>query len=411
LKNIPSPTLCFCLLFIFPIESSAQWIKTNEGFGGVIYSLVVKDTNLFAGTRDNGVILSTNDGINWTAINKGLLDTNILTLVIKGTDIFAGTHDGGIFRSTDNGGNWNAVNIGLTCTHVYALAANESNLFAGTQPGGVFCSTDNGTNWTTVNSGLTDTIIWSLAIKGENLFVGTLDSGVFISTNNGTSWTPVNSELKNTWIKTLVVNGNNLFAGTNYSGVFVSTNNGTTWSPINAGLTDKWVNALTVSDTKLFAGTDHAGVFLSTNNGSNWIDVNSGFSGFGASSVHAFAVNGPNLFAGTYWGFVWKRPISEMITSVEQANSRLPERFILFQNYPNPFNPTTTISFSVPSKSFVSLKIFDGLGRELSILFSEELVAGTYSKEWDAGDLSSGVYFYRLQIGSLTETKKLVLLR
>ncbi|MEW6655066.1 MAG: T9SS type A sorting domain-containing protein, partial [Bacteroidota bacterium] len=88
-----------------------------------------------------------------------------------------------------------------------------------------------------------------------------------------------------------------------------------------------------------------------------------------------------------------------------------PTHFNLEQNYPNPFNPATTISFSLPSKTFVSLKVFDALGREVSILVSEELPAGTYSSQWNASGLPSGVYFYRLQAGSFVDTKKLILLK
>jgi hypothetical protein len=100
-----------------------------------------------------------------------------------------------------------------------------------------------------------------------------------------------------------------------------------------------------------------------------------------------------------------------MITSVARLSTDLPTHFILNQNYPNPFNPTTTITFALPVKSFVSLKIFDALGREVETLLAEELSVGTYSKQWDASGLPSGVYFYRLQAGSFMETKKLLLLR
>jgi hypothetical protein len=88
-----------------------------------------------------------------------------------------------------------------------------------------------------------------------------------------------------------------------------------------------------------------------------------------------------------------------------------PERFALVDAYPNPFNPSTTISFTLPSRSFVALKIFDLLGREVATIFSEEMSAGSYSKQWNAAKISSGIYFYRLQAESFTETKKLVLLK
>ncbi|HMQ67692.1 MAG TPA: T9SS type A sorting domain-containing protein [Ignavibacteria bacterium] len=88
-----------------------------------------------------------------------------------------------------------------------------------------------------------------------------------------------------------------------------------------------------------------------------------------------------------------------------------PDDFYLSQNYPNPFNPTTIISFNIRSKSFVSLKIFDAMGKVVSDLVSEELPAGMYSPQWDAAGFASGVYFYQLQAGSFTDTKKLLLIR
>ena len=95
----------------------------------------------------------------------------------------------------------------------------------------------------------------------------------------------------------------------------------------------------------------------------------------------------------------------------ETQKNEHPEAFVLFQNYPNPFNPSTSISFALPSKSFVSLKVFDLLGREVATLMNGQKPAGTYTQKWYAGNFPSGVYFYRLQAGSFTVTKKLLLLR
>ena len=106
-----------------------------------------------------------------------------------------------------------------------------------------------------------------------------------------------------------------------------------------------------------------------------------------------------------------KNPFAAL-TSVEQPTmAREPASYTLSQNYPNPFNPSTTISFSIPAKWFVSLKVYDILGREVAVLVSEQLSAGNHSRLWNAEGLPSGVYFYRLQAGSFTETKKLILLR
>jgi len=89
----------------------------------------------------------------------------------------------------------------------------------------------------------------------------------------------------------------------------------------------------------------------------------------------------------------------------------IPQSIFLSQNYPNPFNPSTTISFSLSSRTYVSVKVFDCLGRYVATLLSAETQPGNHSLEWNACDLAGGVYFYRLQAGTFIETKKLVLLK
>lgn len=98
-------------------------------------------------------------------------------------------------------------------------------------------------------------------------------------------------------------------------------------------------------------------------------------------------------------------------TSGIENETSLPSSLTLHPAYPNPFNSSTVISFSLPSKSSVLLKIFDMMGQEIAVLINEELAAGNHSQQWDASNMSSGVYFYQLRSGSFAETKKLVLLR
>jgi len=98
-------------------------------------------------------------------------------------------------------------------------------------------------------------------------------------------------------------------------------------------------------------------------------------------------------------------------TSVTTDKNDIPKEYSLLQNYPNPFNPSTTISFTLPVESFVNLKIFDVLGREVSSLVNEKKIAGHYSVTVNGSNWPSGVYFYRLQAGTFSETKKLILLK
>jgi hypothetical protein len=101
----------------------------------------------------------------------------------------------------------------------------------------------------------------------------------------------------------------------------------------------------------------------------------------------------------------------DWVTDVQSANNKVPDTYSLSQNYPNPFNPSTTIKYSVPDLSFVNLKIYNLIGQELVELVNEELQRGNYEVTFDAVNLPSGVYFYRLQAGNFVETKKMLLMK
>lgn len=98
-------------------------------------------------------------------------------------------------------------------------------------------------------------------------------------------------------------------------------------------------------------------------------------------------------------------------SSVFGQDETTPVDFILFANYPNPFNPITTFRFALPHRSVVKLDIYNNLGQFVATVVDEELDSGSYEVNWNAGGLSSGVYFYRLHAGEFTTTKKLVLLK
>lgn len=97
-------------------------------------------------------------------------------------------------------------------------------------------------------------------------------------------------------------------------------------------------------------------------------------------------------------------------TSIDQLEI-LATDYFLAQNYPNPFNPTTTIRYSIPEDSHVSLKVFDVLGKEVAVLVNQEQKAGIYTSNFDASNLTSGIYFYTLTANNFTATKKLMLVK
>jgi len=102
-----------------------------------------------------------------------------------------------------------------------------------------------------------------------------------------------------------------------------------------------------------------------------------------------------------------------VITSVspDEDEPNLPTKFNLMQNYPNPFNPSTTIDYSFPHNSVITLKVYDVLGNEITTLVNEEKQAGIYEFEFNAIGLPSGIYFYQLKADDFTKTKKMILLK
>jgi len=102
--------------------------------------------------------------------------------------------------------------------------------------------------------------------------------------------------------------------------------------------------------------------------------------------------------------------VSITVTEVGENPSN-PAAFKLFDNYPNPFNPSTTFKYSLPEASFTSLKIYDAIGNEVAVLVDELKSAGTHQIKFNAVGLSSGIYYYTIQAGSFSETRKLVLMK
>jgi hypothetical protein len=161
-------------------------------------------------------------------------------------------------------------------------------------------------------------------------------------------------------------------------------------------------NTQTTGMSSGYGNIIHGGTFSGSGLSTAEMHHSSSFSGWDFSTVWSISPSFNN-------GYPYLTP--NVITSVEVAAVGTPKTFSLLQNYPNPFNPTTTISFNLSSRSFVSLKVFDLSGREVATIVSEEISAGNYSRQWNATNMPSGIYFYQLHSGNYSGTKKLVLLR
>ena len=138
-------------------------------------------------------------------------------------------------------------------------------------------------------------------------------------------------------------------------------------------------------------------------------------SSFAKDQIPAVSSNGSPLFDQRGFQRIGDYDIGAFelseISDVTLSDESLPKIFNLNQNYPNPFNPITTVQYSIPQRSNVTLKVYDVLGNEIAELVNEEKGMGVYSVSFDASNLASGIYLYKIQAGSFVETKKMILLK
>ncbi len=365
------------------------------------FSLLVENTGkILVGTLGSGIYSSEDQGLSWLQTPPDSVSEDVFSLVENNATQFAGT-DEGVFSSTD-GTHWSNVSNDQIAGSAYAVSVSSTgSIFAGTNFG-VYRSTDNGVTWN--QSGLSGYQVFFLATSADGrTYAGSKSNGVFVSTDNGATWK--SRGVVRDDIEALAVNDSGMvFVGV-YGGILLSRNGGLSWQEKDFG--KSYVNAIAFYSLRtIFVGT-YEGVYASYDNGNTWQLLNT--VGLGQTFTLSLALdNNGDLFAGTYQGGVYRTV--QAFTSVE-TKILSPSAFRLDQNYPNPFNPTTTVSFIISHSSFVNLRVYDVLGREVATLVNEVLPPGSYVKTWNAAGVASGIYFYRLTSGSYREIKKMLYLR
>jgi hypothetical protein len=190
--------------------------------------------------------------------------------------------------------------------------------------------------------------------------------------------------------------------------IYLSQDTGKTWTGL--GLDFELSTAIATSGQNVFVSSQGGGIFHTSDGDNHWVRENLGLHG-DDKVVFDLAIASDNLIMACPSGF-WHRPLSEMITSVRAPDTkRLPTSYALNQNYPNPHNPSTTIKYTLPHASHVTLRIYDILGRVAAELVNGMQEAGYKSAQFDASGLASGIYFYRLQAGAYVETKNLLFMK
>lgn len=206
-----------------------------------------------------------------------------------------------------------------------------------------------------------------------------------------------------------------------------STDAGATWEP-DYLLADTYYNAIAPSVTcngpnvhlvwnEVLASISELYHKFSTDHGVNWGIDNRLTKPLLDAGPPSIAISGEKLHvvwsdksAGNTEIYYLHNPNGNAI-GIQNIGTEVPGEYSLFQNYPNPFNPATKIKFGIPDPGFVTLKLFDILGQETAILLSKHLLPGTYEISWDGSNFAGGIYFYRMQAGEFTTTKKMILLK
>ena len=326
-------------------------------------------------------IKTTNGGINWTSVQ--LPDTTIVVYTVYFTDsltgfvgAFGGLGGGMILRTTNSGLNWTQSEIDTAVCSFLPIYKIDFRGLAGLACGGIFDI--QGAAWTSTDGGLR----WKAqCVAPEPIFnIMWLDSLTAIGTGG-------DPEFFSSIIRTSDGGNNWVYDTTGRWGIGQNLAYRTpadVWIPL--GFSARWAHSIDSTRT--------------------WLEELSPDS----SSIYAAVF----LDTLTGWSFGTGGAIYRYDTSmigVKNNQNYLPREIKLYQNFPNPFNPKTTIRFEVIKTSRVKIILYDLLGKELRLLTDEIRTPGIYSVSFSSAGLSSGVYFYRIQTGAYSESKKMVILK
>lgn len=390
---------------------------------------------IYAASRDSGVYKTTNGGSNWVNANNGINHTFIRAIGVhpqKRNIILAGSFYSGLYRSSNAGLNWDYVSD-VNDTTILAITFDRRSgdtVFVGTATRGVFRSIDAGITWEHLSSDTIQIDALEITIDPQNsnviYLMNTVDDRVYKSTDLGNTWQLFFEGNKILSLSVDPFNSNTIYMGAvgeNPIGdsLYKSIDGGENWEKIIVNDTTHIIDDVLIDYTdpsKIYIATVTGGVLRSSDAGLHWSELNDGLTSLVVLRLKFHEMTTATIFGATNGAAIVK---IENLTGLNNNELNFISNGIyLTQNYPNPFNPTTTIRYDIPEQSFVTIKIYDILGKEIATLVNEEKPAGSYEVEFNTGghsgfsgirELTSGIYFYKLQAGNFIETKKMVLIK
>lgn len=435
-------------------DNGINWSQhTNGLFQKQVFRMKINNQDdIFIGSEDEGIFRSTDGGDNFEQI--GLPISKVENFVIAPNGSFYFATPSGVQVYNPQSEKWK--NLGLHAVEAVDINMATEELYTATFADGVYRSTDYGNTWieTSINTASLTSVYNIKVLKDSSLLVAT-QYELRRSIDNGESW--INLPIATDFFRHSIYIQNNGCIYVNgrqddEHSIFVSIDNGSSFSKIIAlpnELDWPYLNSIVVnssSDIFISSYSSNSGIYRKLNSenelekiydvpsASLYIDENNFIYAGSKEKVYISQDNGnswqvfiSNELEYNYVNFMLKDNSGYMYlgtaggthgllrtsvpVSVDNENKNIVTKFSLEQNYPNPFNPNTMINFAIPQKGFVQLKVYDILGKEVAVLVNEEKNIGNYEINFDASYLSSGVYFYKMQVGYFAETRKMVLLR
>lgn len=468
-SSISSPTDQVCwvaggsAIIVRTTNGGTTWAQcASVGLAGDVYNIfAIDDLTAFCTTSPAATFVykTTDGGATWTQVftqTGGFVD--IIWFFDATNGIIIGDPVGGrwtIFKTTNAGTTWDSTGSYLVAPAGEAgwnnaSFSNGNEFYFGTNKNKIYHSTNKGGSFTAIP---VPTIANTFGIWFNSLTDGMVTGTTGVSTTNGgTTWSPMTLQGTSGTVYSVVGSGN-VWTYCRGAAIYTTTDNGATWttaftfsagSSINdlrksrvgttgwaltsAGLIAKGTNiGLPVELSAFTASTNKDNVVLNWNTKT---EINNrGFeierksvdghyttiafvNGNGTTTEQqSYSYTDTKLAQGTYSYRLKQLDFNgnfEYSFAVE-ANVTNPMDYSLLQNYPNPFNPSTIISFNLPEKSNIKLSVYNVLGQVVATLVNGVVDAGTHNVTFDASNLNSGVYFYKLEADHFTQTMKMML--
>lgn len=405
-------------LYSSPCICQSGWFAlsnpTIQPYFGV--NFINANTGFVCGAE--GVILkTTNGGVTW---DSTILPTNPLLykiLFINSNVGFVTSAYGQIWRTLDRGDNW--VNTTSTMGGILIYDIDFIDQSTGIAVGRKGVSLDSalimrtnngGDNWITLQTQFTSILrgvsfyndFDGFAVGEGNLRVRTI--------NSGQNWSQTTSSPTAIFLDVFATSSSNVYS-VGPGGVYLSTSAGNSWNALyNTGYTNSilFLNSLTG-----FCGGREGSIWKTTNAGNLWViqhsDLEEEFEDiFFIDNNTGYAVGNSNN-----QGIIYKTTTGGVTVSIQNITSETPGNYYLYQNFPNPFNPQTIIKFEIPEQTDIRFRIFNVKGHEVYNEFKRNAARGSYDFVFDNSklNLSSGVYYYKIETKNFNQTMKMVLMK